>query len=65
MPTDKTVSPVLEFADLGRRLKAASPESFAQVVSLVRGIVDTHELVAEYDGQLFFRGSRPSKRYSA
>lgn len=65
MAYKKSGGAVVEWADLGRRLKAANPQVFDQISDLVRDIVDSQELIASFDEQLVLRGRRPTKRYSA
>lgn len=52
-----------ELADLGQRLAAAAPETFAAVLARLRDIVEAQELIAGFDAQLMLRAHRPTKRY--
>jgi hypothetical protein len=51
--------------ELGRRLRAASPEDFDEVSELVRDIIEAEEVMSSHDHLLPLRERRPMKRYSA
>lgn len=53
-----------EWMDLGRRLRALSPEKFDEVLRGMRDVVEAQEVISRFDRQLFFRG-RPRKLYEA
>ena len=50
---------------LARRLVAASPEKWTEVLRRVSAMVEAQEIVAEADDQIFLRVHRPTKRYRA
>jgi len=53
-----------EWIKLGKRLAAAGPDKLVDVIVRLRDVVEAQEIIARFDGQLFFRG-RPRKRYLA
>jgi hypothetical protein len=53
-----------EWLELGRRLLAAGPEKFDEVLRGLREVVEAQETIARFDWQLLHRG-RPRKRYEA
>lgn len=55
---------VSEWSELGARLVDANEEKFAELLEAMRKIVESQELIAGFDWQLFLR-SRPRKRYTA
>ncbi len=59
----KTVD-LTELLELGARLAVAGPEKLDDVLVRLRRVVEAQEIIAAFDGQLFFRG-RPTKRYEA
>jgi len=55
---------VVEWTELGARLLEAGPEKYDEILTALRKIVETQEVLREFDWQLLF-GERPSKRYQA
>lgn len=53
-----------EWLALGERLLAANADKFSEVERGMRDLIEAQEIIARFDGQLFFRG-RPKKRYHA
>ncbi len=53
-----------EWNELGHRLAIAGPRKFAEIILVVRKIVEAQETIAAFDWQLLF-GRRPTKRYKA
>lgn len=54
-----------EWVALGDRLAVAGPEKLQEVIEKLREVADAQEIIAKFDGQLIFRGRRPTKRYLA
>lgn len=53
-----------EWLELGRRLRALSPEKFDEALRGMRDVVEAQEVISRFDSQLFLRG-RPRKLYEA
>lgn len=49
---------------MGERLLDVSPEKFDEVLRGLKDVIEAQEIIARFDGQLFFRG-RPKKLYRA
>jgi hypothetical protein len=53
-----------EWMELAKRLIAAGPDKFHEVLRGLRDVVEAQEVIAKFDWQLLTRG-RPRKRYEA
>lgn len=63
--TPKTGSWVDQWVELGKRLRAACPAEYDNVLGIVTNIVDAQEVIASFDDRIPLRERRPTKRYCA